>query len=59
MSADKLIMYTIIGISTGLGSWIPTLFGASYFGGWSIFGTLISGFAGCWVYYKIKQSGAV
>lgn len=53
----KLVMYIIIGVTTTVGGWIPTLFGSSWFGGWSILGTLIGGIVGIVIYYKIRQAG--
>ncbi len=56
---SKLPMYIIISIGTGLGSWIPTLFGANMFDGWSILGSLIGGLISVYIYWKLRQSGYI
>lgn len=55
----KLPMYLILAVFMTLGSFIPTLFGQSMFGGWSIFGTLVGGIIGIFVYWKVKQAGYI
>jgi len=50
-------MYLIVGLGMTIGTYLPTLFGQSAFGGWSILGTLIGGFFGVWVFWKMRQNG--
>lgn len=55
----KLVMYIIIGVTTTIGGWVPTLFGADLFGGWSILGTLVGGVIGIYIFYKVRDAGYV
>ena len=55
----KIVMYIIIGITTGIGSYVPVLFGADLLGGWSVLGTLIGGIVGIYIFYKVRQAGYV
>lgn len=43
--------FVMLGATVGIlvGGWVPTLFGADPFGGWSILGGMIGGFAGIWM----------
>lgn len=43
--------FVMLGATVGmlLGGWVPTLFGADPFGGWSILGGMVGGFAGIWM----------
>ncbi len=52
-------MYLILGVFMTIGSYVPTLFGQSMFGGWSIFGTLIGGMVGVFVYWKAREAGYI
>lgn len=52
-----MLVYIIIAVTGGIGGYIPVLFGANPFGGWSIFGSLVGGIAGIVIFYKMKQAG--
>ena len=54
---EKMLVYIIIAVTGGIGGYIPVLFGANPFGGWSIFGSLVGGIAGIVIFYKMKQAG--
>jgi H+/Cl- antiporter ClcA len=43
--------FVMLGATVGtlVGGWVPTLFGADPFEGWSILGGMIGGFAGIWM----------
>ena len=43
--------FVMFGATIGMlaGGWVPTLFGANPFGGWSILGGMVGGFAGIWL----------
>lgn len=56
---NKLPMYLILGVFMTLGSMIPSLFGESLFGGWSILGTLVGGVIGVIVYWKAREAGYI
>ncbi|MGB2786845.1 MAG: hypothetical protein WBB94_00490 [Candidatus Saccharimonadaceae bacterium] len=53
----KIPMYIILTVAMSLGGYIPTLFGESAFGGWSILGTMTGGFIGIVIYAKLRKSG--
>ena len=50
-------MYIIVSAGMTIGSLLPTLFGQSVLGLWSVIGTLIGGFIGIWVFWKLRQMG--
>lgn len=52
-------MYLILTVFMGVGGFIPTLFGESIFGGWSIFGTFVGGVMGIIVYWKAREAGYI
>lgn len=52
---DKKIVMLGATVGTSLGGYVPTLFGAEPFGGWSILGGLIGGLIGIWVGVKAKD----
>lgn len=56
---SKLVMYIIIGVTTVIGSWVPTIFGASMLDISSVFGSVVGGFLGIIVYWKLRQAGYV
>jgi len=56
---SKAVMYIIITITTVIGGWVPTLWGASMLDVTSIFGSVVGGFVGIFVYWKLRQSGYV
>lgn len=47
-------MYLILTVATGIGSYLPTLFGADLFSGWSIAGSTVGGFIGVYIIYKLR-----
>ncbi len=53
----KIPMYIIMSITMGLGGYLPTLFGESAFGGWSIIGTMVGGVIGITMYIKLRKAG--
>lgn len=50
---SKGVIYLGAGIGSLIGSLLPVVFGSSYFGGWSILGSVIGGIAGIWLIVKI------
>lgn len=50
---SKGYIYLCAGVGSLAGSYLPVLFGSSFFGGWSILGSLIGGIAGIWVATKL------
>lgn len=54
---SKAVMYIIISVTTVIGGWVPTLFGASMLDMASIFGSVIGGFVGIFIYWKMRQAG--
>ena len=54
---SKFVMYLIIGVMSTIGAWVPTLFGASMLDLASIFGSVVGGFVGIYVYWKARQAG--
>lgn len=54
---SKVVMYIIISVATVIGGWLPTLFGASMLDMWSILGSVVGGFIGIFVYWKLRQAG--
>lgn len=54
---EKALVYIIIAITGGIGGYIPVLFGADPFDGWSIFGSLVGGLVGIVIFYKAKKAG--
>lgn len=54
---EKTLIYIVIGITGAIGGYVPVLFGADPFGGWSIFGSVVGGIAGIVIFYKMKQAG--
>ncbi len=50
---SKGYFYLCAGIGSLAGSYLPVLFGSSFFGGWSILGGLIGGLAGIWAATKL------
>ncbi len=54
MANKKLVMMgAVIGMT--IGGAVPTLFGASPFGGWSVLGGMLGGFVGIWAAVKLSQ----
>lgn len=56
---SKMVMYIIIGVAGTIGAWVPTLFGANMLDFSSILGSVVGGFIGIFVYWKLRQSGYV
>ena len=52
---SKGIIGLMAGVGGTVGGYLPVLFGASGFGGWSILGAFVGGIAGIWVGYKMSQ----
>lgn len=52
---DKKIILLTTGLGGTVGGYIPVIFGADGFGGWSILGALIGGLVGVWIGYGISQ----
>ncbi len=42
-------------VGSGIGGYIPSLFGAGIFSGWAIFGTLAGGVLGMWIGYRMES----
>jgi hypothetical protein len=57
MHMEKILIYILILIGGGIGGYVPTLFGASAFGGWSILGSTVGGILGIVVYFQAKKAG--
>ena len=56
---SKALMYIIIGVTGTIGAWVPTPFGAGMLDMWSIFGSVVGGFMGIFIYWKLRQAGYV
>jgi hypothetical protein len=54
---SKGYIYLCAGAGSLAGSYLPVLLGSSFFGGWSILGSLIGGIAGIWI--GVKLSGGL
>jgi hypothetical protein len=52
---NKIVLYGSITIFSGLGSWIPSLWHASYFSIWGIIGGIVGLGVGIWVYTLINN----
>ncbi|MFA6043067.1 MAG: hypothetical protein WCV85_01690 [Patescibacteria group bacterium] len=52
----KFLIYLFLSVSSFLGGWIPTLWGASAFGMVSTLGGLIGGGLGIWAGFKLGQT---
>ena len=52
---DKKIIMLLAGVGGTIGGYLPVLFGASGFGGWSILGAFVGGVAGIYAGYKLNQ----
>ena len=51
---NKALIYLSLTIGGLVGSYLPVLFGSSYFGGWSILGGLIGGIGAIWIGVKLN-----
>jgi hypothetical protein len=56
---SKLPMYIIMSVATGIGGYIPVLFGDSPLGGWSLLGSVIGGIGGIFAYVYLRNSGII
>jgi hypothetical protein len=56
---SKAVMYIIITITTVIGGWVPTLWGASMLDVSSILGSVVGGFVGIYIYWKMRQAGYI
>jgi len=52
---NKLTMWISISVFSTVGAWIPTLWHAGLFSGWSILGTLFGGLFGIFAAVKLSQ----
>ena len=52
---EKSVQYLLITIGGGIGAYLPTLFGQSSFGGWSIIGSLVGGFIAIYFIFKLNN----
>lgn len=52
---DKKIILLTASFGGVVGGYIPIMFGASSFGGWSILGALVGGIVGIWIGLKIQE----
>lgn len=52
-------MYIIISLASGIGSYIPILFGQSMLDIWSILGGFVGGIVGIIIYLKLRQAGYI
>lgn len=52
---EKSVKYLVISIGMGIGAYLPTFFGASGLGGWSILGTMLGGIASVVFIYKLDN----
>ncbi len=54
MSMKTNVMIGMV-VGSTLGSYLPTLWGASLFSYWSVIMTAVGGFAGIYIGYKLSQ----
>lgn len=54
MNSKKLI-WLCVAIGSTIGSYIPALWGDSFFSGWSILLTAVGGLLGIWIGYKLSN----
>jgi len=52
---NKAVLWLFIGVFSGVGSWLPTLWRASLFSPWSLVGSLFGSFFGIWAYLKLND----
>lgn len=52
---EKTTKYLILAIGSGIGAYIPTIFGASAFGLWSILGSFVGGVAAIIVIVRMDE----
>ena len=52
---NKTLMWVLISVGGTIGAITPSLFGANELSGWSILGSMIGGFAGIWIAYKLSE----
>ncbi len=53
---NKGFITLMAGVGGTVGGYIPVLFGASGFGGWSVLGAFVGGIVGIWIGFKIATS---
>jgi hypothetical protein len=53
--SNRSLFFLAAGIGGTAGGFLPGLWGGSDFGGWSILLSMIGGFAGLWVAYKLTR----
>ena len=52
---NKGIITLCASVVGAVGGYLPVIFGASSFGGWSLLGAFVGGLAGIWAGVKIQQ----
>lgn len=52
---DKKIILLTAACGSAIGGYMPVLFGASSFGGWSILGALGGGLVGIWIGARLQD----
>lgn len=52
---NKGLILLVSGATGAVGGYLPTLFGASGFGGWSILGAFVGGIVGIWIGFKLSD----
>jgi len=52
---EKTGNYIILAVTTGIGSYIPTFFGAGYLSGWSLLCSVIGGGIGVYFIYQLNN----
>jgi len=51
---EKGTVYLILTIGSGIGSYLPVIFGVDLLSGWSILGGMVGGLASVWVIYRLN-----
>ena len=52
---NKGLIMLMSGVGGAIGSYIPVIFGASGFGGWSVLGAFVGGLVGIYVGVKMND----
>ncbi|MCX6727633.1 MAG: hypothetical protein NTX11_02355 [Candidatus Saccharibacteria bacterium] len=52
---NKLVLYGLISICSGIGSWIPSLWHAGFLSAWGIIGGIVGCFVGVWLNFQLKN----
>jgi hypothetical protein len=56
MGGSKFIIYFFCFLGASIGAFIPALWGAGLFSGWSVLFSTIGGLAGIYIGYKINKA---